>query len=72
MGKTEEEALGKIHRHLIIDLGSYAILIKANLVWYSEGQEIVVLSLNRQGKMMLETEQRFLKMPRMEGPDLQR
>lgn len=40
----EERALGKLHRHLIIGLGSQAILIKADLVWYSEGQEIVVLS----------------------------
>lgn len=44
MGKREEGALGKMHRHLIINLGSYAVLIKADLVWYSEGQEIVVLS----------------------------
>lgn len=40
----EEGTLGKTHRHLIVGLGSYAILIKADLVWYSEGQEIVVLS----------------------------
>jgi hypothetical protein len=58
---------------LVIDLSSYAILTKADLVWHSEGQEIAVPSKQKsQNGARNRQEISQDAQGSAEGPDLQR